>query len=208
MSSFLQPNLSWLSYPMKPIRINDGVFSTLNKNEYTIEAKFDGFRLTIIAGHNEIFAFTRQKNVLKLPKNLQEELLNMKFPPGTVLDGEIWSPLKRSGWDTLPVGSCKISFWDVIRHGTTNVTNKPIESRRDILKSLLTKSDNVDQARIYEASESTIRELRTLAVEAKLEMALRSGFIHGVVLKKNGSPRRDHSCRSIEHADWLKLVWF
>jgi ATP-dependent DNA ligase len=201
---------TWLAYPFKPIKINNDVFSGLNKSEYMLENKFDGFRLTMIVGQDRIFTFTRQKNVLELPKNLYEEASRLRMPVGTILDGEIWSPLKRGGWGTLPEGMCKISFWDVIRNGMKNVCNQAIEVRREILKTLIPERPlgNISQASVFDATPDVVQRLEKQARDARLELSLHSGFIHGVVLKKNGSVRHDHPCRSVEHPDWLKIVFW
>lgn len=193
---------------MKPVLINEKVFEGLDPLSYTMEPKFDGYRIPTIAGSDRVFTFTRQKNPLKLPATLQDELNSLNLPAGTVLDGEIWSPAKRGGWDNLPQGQCKLSFWDVIREGTKDVSSESIETRRQILTNLLSNSTpNIMQATVYAVSFENLRMLEQQAREVRDGQALRSGFIHGVVLKRNGSPRRDHACRSVEHPDWLKIVY-
>lgn len=197
---------AWRSYPMKPVMINNAVFNNMDKSNYTMEPKFDGHRIIAIATTNKIFTFTRQRNPLKLPLHLQLELNNIGFKPGTVLDGEIWSPIKRGGWDNLKPGECRITFWDVIRDGLQDISNQSIEIRRQVLDNI-SNTDNISKAQVYEVSQKNLQTLEQQAREVRDVQALRSGFIHGVVLKRNGSPRRDHACRSIEHPDWLKIVY-
>jgi ATP-dependent DNA ligase len=199
---------TWQSFPMKPILINNEVLKGLNPLDYTIEPKWDGWRIIIVTNLNRVSTFTRQKTPLKLPMSLQNELNDLDLPVGTVMDGEIWSPMKRGGWNNLPKGQCKLSFWDVMRHGSKNISNESIETRRQILNSLFTPTENIAQTNVYDVSLENLQKLEQQAREVRDGQALRSGFIHGVVLKRNGSPRRDHACRSIEHPDWLKVVYW
>lgn len=193
---------------MKPVMINEAVFKGLDQSNYTMEPKMDGWRIIAIAGSNKVYTFTRQRSPLKVPVSIQSELDSLNLPAGTVLDGEIWSPMKRGGWDNLKPGECKLTFWDVIRDGTKDISNQPIEIRRQTLTDLLSNMlDNIEQAAVHAVSAENLQMLEKQAREIRDDKALRSGFIHGVVLKRNGSPRRDHACRSIEHPDWLKIVY-
>lgn len=57
------------------------------------------------------------------------------------------------------------------------------------------------------ATEVRVKEIYEESSAVRKENQSRSGFVHGVVLKLKGSPRRDHATRSREHSDWLKVVF-
>jgi ATP-dependent DNA ligase len=198
--------MSW-QYPMKPLRITEDVFRNLKLSDYTMERKYDGWRaISITGGRTELW--TRQKRRLKTPPSLLEALSRYGIPNETVLDGEIWSLVKRGGWEQADDGNCVVTFWDCTRLNGKSLSASPIEERKDALRSLL--GDGCDRVRIVDAMEATLENLQMVQEEAariRLDRDARSGFIHGVVLKQKGSPRRDHPNRSVKHPDWLKVVF-
>jgi ATP-dependent DNA ligase len=200
---------TWWSYPMKPVRINQRTFEGLNLSKYTLEPKIDGVRLILIAGHDCVYVHTRQKRRIRLPEYLTQELVDSKFPAGTVMDGEIWNKQKRGGWKQFDRDGFSITFWDVIRHGTTDISRMPIEDRRDALFNLLKPEfKHILPTEILKPSHEILTALHQKAAAVRNQPSIRSGFIHGAVLKKNGSPRRDHATQSKKHPDWLKVVFF
>ena len=58
-----------------------------------------------------------------------------------------------------------------------------------------------------EAGLENLAKVHAEAAKVHADEDFRSGFIHGVVLKRRGSIRRDHPNRSAEHPDWLKVVF-
>jgi len=201
--------VSYWMYPMKPVRINKAVFSNLNLRNYSLEPKYDGVRIIIIVGNKCVHTYTRQKRRIELPEYLTQELVDSKFPAGTVMDGEIWNIHKRGGWKQFDKDGFSITFWDVIRHGTTDLSKMPIEDRRDALFELLDPQfKHILPTEILRPSMENLDILHEKAATVRNQPSIRSGFIHGGVLKKNGSPRRDHCSRSIKHPDWLKIVFF
>ncbi len=174
-----------------------------------MERKFDGFRILAVSENSGIKLWTRHRRVLKAPPSLLKELRSMGLPAGTVLDGEIWSAKKRGGWETTDDKECRVTFWDCVHTGHNLLTKAPIEERRDALHSLL--GNGCDRVRIVNIMDATSKNLKTVrkeAVRVRTEGNARSGFIHGVVLKRKGSPRRDHPNRSVAHPDWLKIVFW
>ena len=194
-------------YPMKPVRVDEGVFDRLDLSSYTMEKKYDGFRL-IMEVNKGIRLYTRQKVSMTVPLNLVSPLESLGLPPGTILDGEIWNEDKRGAWAHDSRSLCRVTFWDVIRFNNKDVSDLPIEDRREILKTSINSNGFVSSVDIDEAKKDDFYRIKADAIGHKITTNSRTGYIHGVVLKKNKSPRRDHSNRSIEHADWLKVVFF
>ena len=83
----------------------------------------------------------------------------------------------------------------------------PLEERYAELSSLVDgKTPDISVIKQTPASLDKYHEIVKEAKDFKASNQSRSGFIHGAVLKRLGSPRRDHATRSTEHPDWLKLV--
>lgn len=199
---------SWWKYPQKPVRINQQVLQNLNPDDYTMEPKIDGHRVVLIAGTSQVYVYTRQKRRIQPPNYLMDELRSINFPAGTVLDGEIWNIAKRGGWKKFDRDGFSITFWDTIRTGTVDLSSSSLEDRRDALFSLLNReTEHVLRTEILKPSMAIVESLHQKAREVRDSPDIRSGYIHGVVLKKNGSPRRDHATRSTKHPDWLKYVF-
>lgn len=194
-------------YPMKPIRVDDQAFRRLDLSNYTMEPKYDGFRLLLVV-NNGIKLFTRHKTSLQIPHNVREELLGLKLPEGTILDGEIWNDNKRGAWTHDQNSECTLSFWDIMMVKYKDLSNMSIEDRRNHLKTLIPSGSNIKRVPVYPASLDLYLGIKDDAIAHKMINKSKSGYIHGVVLKKGGSPRRDHVLRSKEHADWLKVVLF
>lgn len=199
--------LSHWQFPMKPVRVDINIFNRQKFDGYSLEYKFDGWRAIIIAD-SETRLWTRQKQPILIPDNLATQLKKLNLPCGTVLDGEIWNPAKRGGWKQSPTDTCRITVWDIIRIGSKSLSDTPIEDRRQILNSILKpECDHIKPVQVFEATKENCELAWLQAVQMRESLESRSGFIHGVVLKRNGSPRRDHACRSVEHPDWLKIVF-
>lgn len=192
---------------MKPVRVLPAILKSLDPKDYTLEFKYDGWRAIVLV-EKTASLWTREKKRLEIPKNLQDQLRALELPPGTVLDGEIWNPTKRGGWKQSAGDECKLTLWDCIQIGEKNISKFPIEDRREALHSLLKPEYTAIQpVEVQMATQVNYEIAFKLASEVRAETAARSGFIHGVVLKRNGSPRRDHATRSTEHPDWLKIVF-
>lgn len=198
----------WI-YPMKPMRINETLLSSLKLDDYVLEKKYDGFRALLIVEENGFKLFTRQKTEMVVPNNLRPQIEALRLPPGTVLDGELWTPTKRGSWTQDKNVVCSLTFWDVIAFEGKSIGQMTIEQRRFVLDRLI--PEGVKDIRIVEwepVTKERIEEIRKEAMEHRVSSQSRSGFIHGVVLKRKGSPRRDNPNRSVEHADWMKIVYW
>jgi ATP-dependent DNA ligase len=171
-----------------------------------LSVNFDGWRAIVIVNRVPEL-WTREKHKIDMPINLATQLRQLDLPVGTVLDGEIWNPLKRGAWKHSNGIECKLTLWDAIRYGTKDISTQPIEERRKALYSLLKpECEHIKAVEVLPATKENCQMIFKEAAEIRTQ-AVRSGFIHGVVLKKNGSPRRDHATRSTEHPDWLKIVF-
>ncbi len=199
--------MSWWMYPMKPVRIRESTLQSLRLGDYWLEPKLDGHRAILIVDGKKKNVWTRQKNPIKLPQNLLDQLAGLKLEDGTVLDGEIWNPLKRGGWESDGKEPCVLSFWDCVQRGTNNLSRRPIEERRRALVEIV--GDRAKEIRVVSQEETTEQAVKKIMDEAKAfrkETQSRSGFVHGAVLKLKKSERKDHATRSVERSDWLKLV--
>jgi ATP-dependent DNA ligase len=196
----------WL-YPMKPVRTDDHIFDRLDMSNYDMEVKLDGFRLILVCDKG-LQLYTRQKNRMIMPDNLREQLSALSLPDRTILDGEIWNYDKRGAWAHDASSICHITFWDVTRIGDKDISTLPIEERRARLNNLVKESDDIFTIKPTTASSDAFSDVKRQAMEHKIRTKSRTGFVHGVVLKRKGSPRRDHSNRSVEHPDWLKICFF
>lgn len=172
-----------------------------------IEPKFDGFRTLLIVENNRHRLFTRQKVEMVVPDNLREQLSTLSIPKGTVLDGEIWTPTKRGSWRHNKTVQCRLTFWDIIRSGTRDISQLALEERyAELVRLIDQKAPDITVVKQVPASLEAYHEIVAEAEQFRTAAHSRSGFIHGAVLKRKGSPRRDHATRSVEHPDWLKLV--
>ena len=168
---------------------------------------YDGYRVILIAENSKFILFTRQKVEMVVPDNLREQLDILSLPEGTVLDGEIWTPTKRGSWRHNKTVQCNLTFWDAIRSGTRDMSQLALEERFAELVSLV--DQKVPDIKVVKQTPANLDAYHKIVAEAEQFRAAqhsRSGFIHGAVLKRKGSPRRDHATRSVEHPDWLKLV--
>jgi ATP-dependent DNA ligase len=195
-------------YPFKPVRATWAVFKTLPLQNYFLEKKYDGFR-AIVQVNSGASLWTRDKVQIAMPNNLNEQLQSLSLPDGTVLDGEIWNMSKRGSWRHNPKEICALTLWDAIRVGHRDLSNEPIETRRQQLEQLLSNktTPDIQATEILPADEKTARAADEEAHSFREGAKAKSGFIHGVVLKRRGSPRRDNAVRCVEHADWLKIVF-
>jgi ATP-dependent DNA ligase len=119
----------------------------------------------------------------------------------------IWA--KRGSWRHNPKEICALTLWDAIRVGKCDISNESLEIRRENLESILSKAEtpNIQTTAILNPVESIAREIEQQALTFRNNAQSRSGFVHGVVLKRRGSPRRDNAVRCREHADWIKIVF-
>lgn len=195
------------AFPMKPVPISGEAFLRLRAEDYALERKYDGHRALAVS-NGSTGLWTRDRRPIVAPPELIRQLESVGLPPGTVLDGEIWSPTSRGAWGRKPAERCVLTFWDAVRVGGRDLSREPLEVRRRALEELLRSAP--EDVRIVEPMEATKGNLDAVEAEARSfrrETAARSGFIHGVVLKRRGSPRRDHAVRCVEHPDWLKVVF-
>lgn len=143
-----------------------------------------------------------------MPDNLRAEIAALNLPAGTVLDGEIWTPTKRGSWRHDKTVVCNLTFWDVIRAGSQDMSREGLEKRHARLVELLGGgTENISAIEQYPATPENLEEALRVAKAHRDTTDSKSGFIHGVVLKKLGSPRRDHPTRTIDHPDWVKVVF-
>lgn len=185
---------------MKPISVNRGALEQMDLSRYSMELKFDGWRIIVILHDGAIRFYTRDKKPVQVPEKLRELVKSLRLPEGTVLDGEIWNPEKRAAWTNIDI-------WDVIKCGHQFMGASPIEERRQRLSLLVPDSGDVKRIQVVEPTVEVIKQIEVLAFKNRNQNRLESGFIHGVVLKKNGSIRHDTSNRCKEHGDWVKYVF-
>lgn len=194
-------------YPFKPLKMTETSFAKMDVSGYTMEKKYDGWRAIVVSG-TPTTMWTREKVHIEMPENVGEQLAGLNLPGGTILDGEIWNPLKRGSWRHDRKVRCKLTVWDIVQAAGRDVSGEPIEERRRILESLLDEgSEDVGRVMVEDASRKTFDRILGEVKEFREENAIRSGFVHGVVLKRRGSPRRDHATRCVEHCDWLKMIF-
>lgn len=198
---------AWWSFPFKPVRITESMFRKTNWSNWILERKFDGFRAVLIV-NGSAQLWTRERKPIAMPDNLREQIASLNLPTGTVLDGEIWTPTKRGAWRHDKGVVCNLTFWDAIQAGTESLSQERLEKRHERLAELVGNSrPNIMVVDQYPATVSSFEEALKTAKEHRNMTDSKSGFIHGVVLKKLGSPRRDHPTRTVDHADWLKVVF-
>ena len=198
--------ISW-KFPFKPVRVPENTMLSLDPSLYTMERKLDGWRAMVVMSKKPTL-WTREKVKIEVPTNLEEQLLSLNLPEGTVLDSEIWNPLKRGSWRHNTQVQCKLSVWDVIKSGTKEMGSSSIEDRRKELNKLIGNGTNdIKSIEVLGATVENFNQVLNEAKQFRMDNTIRSGFIHGVVIKRNGSPRRDHPTRSTEHPDWLKIVF-
>lgn len=196
-------------YPMKPIRASWDIFDKIDLSRYWMEAKLDGWRAIIQTDESNVALWTREKRPIEIPNNLRDQLLALRLPPGTLLDGEIWNMDKRGAWRHNKSCVCALTLWDAIRVGWEDLSDKPLSERRQRLDALLSLrgTPDIKATVMMKPSTETGRQIEQEALSFRSDSKARSGFIHGVVLKRLASPRRDHVIRSTEHADWIKIVF-
>ncbi len=194
---------------MKPVRIGRGTMKELDLSKYTLEKKYDGHRAMLIVEAGRKLLFTRRKNSIAVPKDLEEHLKGLDMEDGTVLDGEIWNPTKRGGWTAEGGHPSMLTFWDCIREGGSDISQRPIEERRAALGRIVGEGNEGVQVMTAEETfgEQRVEEIFQETSKLRKETKSRSGFVHGVVLKLRGSRRRDHATRTQEHPDWMKIVF-
>lgn len=194
---------------MKPVRVKDSIFERKGGlGNYVLERKFDGWRALVMAGPGGVTLWTRGRTRIDMPDNLRAQLDSLSLPEGTILDGEIWTPSKRGTWRHNRSVICRLTLWDAIRVGTRDLSAVPLEDRRHELEVLL--NGGTEDVVVIEQLPASAEAYAKIKHEAELfrkQTQSRSGFVHGVVLKRAGSPRRDHAVRCIEHPDWLKIVF-
>jgi len=197
------------TYPMKPVRVSESILKKIKLDDYVLEEKYDGHRAILISGERGVKLFTRMKTEIQIPDNLKQQLDVLKIPEGIVLDGEIWTPSKRGSWAQNKNIICSLTFWDVINYEGNPVGKKSLEERRAILEKVIGNGmENIGLVVQKPVTIECVEETRKKAMGHRVDSQSRSGFIHGVVLKRKGSPRRDNPGRSVEHVDWMKIVYF
>lgn len=191
------------SIPMKPVKITEANFKTLDLDQYTMEPKMNGWRVTVVFDPN-ISVWSRRKYRVGIPTSLISKLKDLNLPRTTILDGELWLPNQRGGYENNQ--DCYISLWDITEYNDTNLMKSTIEERKNYLRKI-SNTESIRIVKSFEASFDNYQSIKRRALELR-QQSNSFSCIHGVVLKKKNSPRRDHCSRSIEHPDWLKIVWF
>lgn len=193
---------------MKPVKIDVNFFLSRQWDGYSLERKYDGQRaIVIMNGTPQIW--TRQGNRIETPKNLVPQLQQLNLPSGTRLDGEIWTPSNRGSWRHHPDVHCQLTMWDVMRYGKRDIGHLPLEQRRKILQDMLfSPREDISVVQQENPTPKALYAAMRAAEEHSRATRAKSGFIHGVVLKRNQSPRRDHPKRSVDHPDWLKICFW
>lgn len=192
-------------FPMKPVRIERETVRTLRMSDYWVERKYDGIRVTVVSGR-DISVYTRHGRRYDIPASLMKELRKSVRAEGAVLDGELWDPRKRGGWEGTDDRDCLLTFWDCVSLRGRPIGREALEIRAKALAESVSESARVAVARRERASEGILDAIEAEAKSGRGDR--RSGSVHGAVLKRVGSPRRDHPNRSVEHADWLKIVFW
>jgi len=192
---------------MKPMKVDEDIFKRVNCDDYIMEKKYDGYRV-IIQKDITIKLFSRHKNRFDIPTNLIDQLNSMQIPNGTVFDGEIWNLNKRGSWNYSKEDECKITLWDTMIWNHKDVTHETIEKRYGYLSGLTSDCGSINVISRHEVNPTVFNQIKKDAYEHRKLNDNRSGFIHGVVLKKKESMRRDDPKRTKEHPDWLKIVLF
>lgn len=192
---------------MKPLRVTFDIFRRIQCEDYVMESKFDGHRAILIVDSGSAQLYTREFNKIELTDGLRPQISALNLPDGTVLDGEIWMPEKRGSWQHSRKVHCMLTFWDLIMANGVNYGPKPLTERYALLRDVIGKGTEDISVVEQLPADATIAHQIQSAVESHRGSTIRSGFIHGVVLKRKASPRRDHATKSHEHADWLKIVF-
>lgn len=191
---------------MKPKRVPMDFARTLPPDQWVLERKYDGHRAMVVLDGG-VSLWTRDRVRTEAPTNVRAQLEELRIPDKTVLDAELWNPLKRGSWRHNPQVQCVLSVWDAVVIGGKDVGGLPLEDRRRRLEEAVAEASHVRLVEQVPCSPEAIDQVLTEAREFRKAEAIRSGFIHGVVLKKLGSPRRDTATRCKEHPDWLKVVF-
>jgi ATP-dependent DNA ligase len=203
--------LPW-QYPMKPVRVDETIFSKINCSEYTMERKLDGFRSLLVVNGDGQQLWTRHKTKIQVSQDVLNNLRTLNLPKDTVLDGEIWSMTSRGGWHKPNLNGdrlteVRLGIWDVLWISGKYLGSLPLVKRQEELRKLI--PDNFSGIEIVKSLDTSIENYSMIRQEAKdfqKSYMIRSGNIHGVVIKKKNSRRHDHPNRSIEHSDWLKIL--
>lgn len=200
-------NSSWWLYPQKPVRVTTEIFKHISPDDYFMEPKMDGFRAVLVMDSGPKL-YTRDHKPMVIPRNIAPQIQALGLPNGTVLDGEIWSYERRGSWRHNEEAFCALSFWDVVRHGFTDLSRTPLFSRRETLKQILAHAgESIGMIPVIDPTPETCEEMERDAQSHRVSTKSRSGYVHGVVLKRKNSIRRDHVMACKEHADWLKIVF-
>jgi DNA ligase D-like protein (predicted ligase) len=149
--------------------------------EWTYEIKLDGYRLEVVRSGSETTLYSRRQNVLNKKFHYIARALDY-LPAGTVLDGE----LVAMGLDGKPNFNLLQNFrsaeahivyyaFDVLVHKNRDLTQLPLSERREILQSLLKKSDHVELSAV---SDRSAKEMLAFVRKQGLE---------GVVAKRGDS---------------------
>ena len=193
---------------MKPVRVTETILEKIRPEDYIHEDKYDGHRSMLVSEERGVKLFTRMKVNIPVPNNLQSQLKSLNVPVGTVLDGEIWTPSKRGSWVQNKNVICSLTFWDAISYENKSIGDQSLEKRRAILEKVIgAGTENIKLVVQKPVTRECIEETRKIATKHRVASNSNSGFIHGVVLKRKGSPRRDNPLRSVEHVDWMKIVF-
>lgn len=165
---------------------------------YITELKLDGFRTIWTKFADKVRIYTRHNNEITF---MFPELVNLPFPNGTVVDGEIVVTDSQGKPDFEAVMSrfmskkseYKISFcvFDVIYNNDIKITNLPLLERKEILEKLIPNDSHLLN-KVQWITGSGIQYFK-LVQQMDLE---------GTIQKKSNSTyqinKRSH--------DWLKII--
>lgn len=192
---------------MKPVKVDNTIFQRINLTDYIMEKKYDGYRITL-EKDKCVKIYTRHKNRLEIPNSLIRKIEELEIPSGTVLDGEIWNLCRRGAWNYSKNDECQMTFWDVTHYEFKDLSSQSLEKRRGVLESMIRPGSYISTTEVYKADVNIFQHIRKEALDHRNTNNSNTGFIHGVVLKRKGSQRRDLPKASKEHPDWLKIVFF
>jgi len=180
-----------------PVKVSP-MLCTLTKevpegDEYLFEIKWDGYRIIAFVGKKEIILQSRSGlNYSARYPLIANELSRLKHQ--VVLDGEVvvfnekglpdFDALQVYNANDQPISYC---IFDILWLDGYDVQLLSLEERRNLLSSLIHKSEVLRMSEFFEDGQALYQEMRDMNLE-------------GVVAKKKGSPYHQGE----RAGDWLK----
>lgn len=173
-------------------------YPPFKEDDYITELKLDGIRLLLSKFDNKIRLYTRHNNEVT---SLFPELLNLKIPDGTVIDGELVVTDSEGKPDFEEVmsrfqagkkGSQKIEYcvFDILYRDGKKITHLPLLERKAVLSSVLEPAENLAIVQWVQGNG-----------EAYFNLTRQHG-LEGIVMKRSASK---YAVNSRSH-DWLKVI--